>query len=107
MSACLQYGLSAESPDFRTTFPPRLWKPHCNVLIPQLINHLNINSIPNSRYEYDMSFMSEDVPLRLADRQIQPLYKHLVHTKYPTLAVIGVPIREVGDVCNRKIRLSQ
>ena len=54
-----------------------------------------------------MSFMSEDVPLRLADRQIQPLYKHLVHTKYPTLAVIGVPIREVGDVCNRKIRLSQ
>jgi len=46
-------------------------------------------------YEYDMSFMSEEVPLRLADRQIQPLYKHLVHTRYPTLAVIGVPIKIV------------
>ena len=48
---------------------------------------------PFARYEYDMSFMSEEVPLRLADRQIQPLYKHLVHTRYPTLAVIGVPIK--------------
>merc|ERR1712038_1341621 len=37
-------------------------------------------------YEYDMSFMSEKVPLRLRDRQIQPLYKHLVHTGFPTLA---------------------
>ena len=56
---------------------------------------MNIVNLPNIRYEYDMSFVSEEVPLRLADRQIQPLYKHLVHTRYPTLAVIGVPIRKV------------
>ena len=45
-----------------------------------------------------MSFVSEEVPLRMADRQIQPLYKHLLHTRYPTLAVIGVPIRIV-ELC--------
>ncbi len=44
-------------------------------------------------YAYDMSFVSDEVPIRLVDRQIQPLYKHLVHTAFPTMSVIGVPIK--------------
>jgi hypothetical protein len=36
---------------------------------------------------------SRQVPLNLSDRQVHPLYRHLLHTVHATLAVIGVPIK--------------
>lgn len=42
-------------------------------------------------YLYTFPFLSDECRVRVVDNHVQPLYKHLVHIDYPTLALVGLP----------------
>eukprot|EP00092_Neocalanus_flemingeri_P007944 GFUD01008571.1.p1 GENE.GFUD01008571.1~~GFUD01008571.1.p1 ORF type:complete len:438 (-),score=120.28 GFUD01008571.1:45-1358(-) len=44
-------------------------------------------------YEYNFPFLSEDCQVRLENRQVQTLYKHLVSVDHPTLCFVGIPVQ--------------
>ena len=46
-------------------------------------------------YRYNFPFLLDKVGLRSADERLTPLYKHLIHTGYPSLCIIGVAKRVV------------
>ncbi|XP_070575792.1 uncharacterized protein [Ptychodera flava] len=41
-------------------------------------------------YNYDFPFLTPECNVKVVDQHITPLYKHLIHTQYPTLAFIGI-----------------
>ena len=41
-------------------------------------------------YRYEFPFLSEDCKLDVTDERVTPLYKHLLHTQFPSLSFIGV-----------------
>ncbi|XP_022247417.1 flavin-containing monooxygenase FMO GS-OX-like 2 [Limulus polyphemus] len=41
-------------------------------------------------YNYDVSFLHPDCKVFVQDQRMQPLYKHLIHIEFPTLAIFGV-----------------
>nr|XP_054752099.1 uncharacterized protein LOC129257731 [Lytechinus pictus] len=41
-------------------------------------------------YNYDFSFLTPECQLTVDDRRIMPLYKHIIHTSFPSLAFIGI-----------------
>ncbi|XP_071438870.1 senecionine N-oxygenase [Hetaerina americana] len=42
-------------------------------------------------YRYNFPFLSEACRVRVEDNHVKPLYKHLIHTEFPTLCFIGLP----------------
>jgi len=42
-------------------------------------------------YEYSFPFLSASCKVSVKDNTVSPLYKHLIHCYYPTLAFIGIP----------------
>ena len=44
-------------------------------------------------YHYKFPFFKEDMNLVSVDtaQYVSPLFKHLIHTKYPSLSIIGIP----------------
>ncbi|XP_043221853.1 flavin-containing monooxygenase FMO GS-OX-like 2 [Amphibalanus amphitrite] len=42
-------------------------------------------------YEFVFPFLSPECGVSVVDRQVRPLYKHLVHTEYPRMAFVGLP----------------
>lgn len=42
-------------------------------------------------YRYYFPFLTEACKLHIEDERVTPLYKHLIHTEYPTLSFIGIP----------------
>ncbi|XP_071172349.1 uncharacterized protein [Mytilus edulis] len=41
-------------------------------------------------YLYNFPFLSEDIGLQVEEERIWPLYKHVIHTHYPSLSFIGI-----------------
>lgn len=41
-------------------------------------------------YRYDFPFFTKECEVHVDDERVTPLYKHLIHTKYPSLSIIGV-----------------
>ncbi|GFS20044.1 flavin-containing monooxygenase [Elysia marginata] len=41
-------------------------------------------------YHYDYSFLAPECGIEVKDFRVTPLYKHLVNTKFPTMAVLGI-----------------
>ncbi|XP_067905402.1 uncharacterized protein [Heterodontus francisci] len=41
-------------------------------------------------YNYSFPFLGEEVGLKVKDHRVTPLYKHIVHTSFPTLFFIGL-----------------
>ena len=46
-----------------------------------------------SGYHYDFGFLHPDCKVDVTDGRVTPLYKHLVHTRFPSLSFIGIAIR--------------
>ena len=42
-------------------------------------------------YNYTFPFLSEDCKIRVENKRVQALYKHLLSIEYPTLCFIGIP----------------
>ena len=42
-------------------------------------------------YHFTFPFLSSECQLANEDEHLQPLYKHLIHTKLPTLSFVGIP----------------
>lgn len=42
-------------------------------------------------YKYSFPFLSEKCEIRVVENCVQPLYKHFIHTKYPSLCLVGLP----------------
>lgn len=42
-------------------------------------------------YHYVFPFLTEDCKLMINDERVLPLWKHLIHARYPSMSVIGVP----------------
>ncbi|XP_029043037.1 flavin-containing monooxygenase FMO GS-OX-like 3 [Osmia bicornis bicornis] len=42
-------------------------------------------------YEFTYPFMSSKVEIRTDNNHVEPVYKHLIHTDYPNLFVMGLP----------------
>ncbi|XP_037068137.1 flavin-containing monooxygenase FMO GS-OX-like 4 [Pollicipes pollicipes] len=42
-------------------------------------------------YEFEFAFLSPACGVEVVERQVRPLYKHVIHTGYPRLAFIGLP----------------
>lgn len=43
-------------------------------------------------YEYTFPFLSNKCNLKTENKQVKPLYKHIVHADYSTLGFIGLPV---------------
>lgn len=41
-------------------------------------------------YHYDFPFLTPECEIHIEDERITPLYKHLIHTNYPSLSIIGI-----------------
>ncbi|XP_067651450.1 uncharacterized protein [Haliotis asinina] len=41
-------------------------------------------------YKYTFPFLSESCNLKIENERVTPLYKHLIHTEFPTLSFIGI-----------------
>ncbi|WAR13461.1 LOW QUALITY PROTEIN: GSXL4-like protein [Mya arenaria] len=41
-------------------------------------------------YRYSFPFLSPNCALNIEDERVTPLYKHIIHTRYPTLSFIGI-----------------
>lgn len=41
-------------------------------------------------YRYEFPFLVGDCKVDIDDERVTPLYKHIIHTKYPTLSFIGI-----------------
>eukprot|EP00871_Galdieria_phlegrea_P005436 jgi/Galph1/5894/GphlegSOOS_G4416.1 len=44
-------------------------------------------------YAYDFSFLHPSCEVFVENRVVSPLYRHLIHAKYPTMAFVGLPYR--------------
>merc|ERR1719469_1220871 len=44
-------------------------------------------------YEYSFPFLSPGCDVTVHNRQVKPLYKHLIHTTHPSLCFIGIPVQ--------------
>lgn len=44
----------------------------------------------SSGYEYSYPFLGEGVGITVKDYSVEPLYKHILNIKHPTMAFIGV-----------------
>ncbi|XP_042892554.1 flavin-containing monooxygenase FMO GS-OX5-like isoform X3 [Penaeus japonicus] len=44
-------------------------------------------------YEYTFPFLSEECNVTIEDNVVKPLYKHLIHSSFPSLAFIGIPFQ--------------
>ncbi|XP_046405917.1 flavin-containing monooxygenase FMO GS-OX5-like [Ischnura elegans] len=42
-------------------------------------------------YKYNFPFLSEACRVTAEDNHVRPLYKHLIHTEFPTLCFVGLP----------------
>nr|XP_053628281.1 uncharacterized protein LOC128685584 isoform X3 [Cherax quadricarinatus] len=47
-------------------------------------------------YLFAFPFLSEECGITVEDNVVKPLYKHIINTKYTSMAFIGIPFR----VCN-------
>ena len=41
-------------------------------------------------YRFSFPFLSEDCHLKIEEERVMPLYKHIIHTEFPSLAFIGI-----------------
>ena len=41
-------------------------------------------------YRYKFPFLSKSCDIHIEDERVTPLYKHIIHTKFPTLSFIGI-----------------
>ena len=41
-------------------------------------------------YRYSFPYLSDECAVKIKDERITPLYKHIIHTKYPTMSFIGM-----------------
>lgn len=41
-------------------------------------------------YHFSFPFLSEECALKITDERLTPLYKHLIHTQFPSLSFIGI-----------------
>ncbi|KAK3799153.1 hypothetical protein RRG08_051428 [Elysia crispata] len=41
-------------------------------------------------YHYDYSFLAPECGIEVDDYRVMPLYKHLVNTKFPSMAIVGI-----------------
>ncbi|WAR13436.1 GSXL3-like protein [Mya arenaria] len=41
-------------------------------------------------YRYSFPFLSPNCAVNIEDERVTPLYKHIIHTRYPTLSFIGI-----------------
>ncbi|GJQ14554.1 hypothetical protein GpartN1_g6345.t1 [Galdieria partita] len=44
-------------------------------------------------YEYDFPFLDSSCEVFVQDRVVLPIYRHLIHAKYPTMSFVGLPLR--------------
>jgi len=44
-------------------------------------------------YEYTFPFLSESCKIKVENRQVQTLYKHLISVEHPTLCFVGIPVQ--------------
>ncbi|XP_055531322.1 senecionine N-oxygenase-like [Wyeomyia smithii] len=42
-------------------------------------------------YKYSFPFLSVDCGITVEENHVQPLYKHLINIKYPSMALVGIP----------------
>ncbi|XP_053685824.1 senecionine N-oxygenase-like [Sabethes cyaneus] len=42
-------------------------------------------------YQYSFPFLSLDCGIYVEENHVQPLYKHLINIKYPSMALLGIP----------------
>nr|CAD7587283.1 unnamed protein product [Timema genevievae] len=42
-------------------------------------------------YEYSFPFLEDSCNLTIQDKRVSPLYKHMIHTEFPSLILIGIP----------------
>lgn len=56
---------------------------------------LRKNSTLIPGYNYGFPFLDDSCGIAIDDNYVQPLYKHMVHIRRPTMFFIGIPY----DVC--------
>ena len=59
-----------------------------------LVRFSNLEMCPYccvSGYEFVFPFLSAECGVSVVDRQVRPLYKHIIHTEYQRMAFIGLP----------------
>lgn len=44
-------------------------------------------------YQYKFPFLSVDCGISVDDNHVEPLYKHIINIKYPTMGLIGLPVQ--------------
>ena len=44
-------------------------------------------------YHYNFPFLDSECGVRVENRVVQPLYKHLISIAHPTLAFVGLPVQ--------------
>ncbi|KAK7076844.1 hypothetical protein SK128_011554 [Halocaridina rubra] len=44
-------------------------------------------------YEYSFPFLTEECGITVEENIVKPLYKHVIHTTYPSMAFIGIPFQ--------------
>ncbi|XP_047480709.1 flavin-containing monooxygenase FMO GS-OX-like 2 isoform X3 [Penaeus chinensis] len=44
-------------------------------------------------YEYTFPFLTKECNVTIEDNVVKPLYKHLIHSTFPSLAFIGIPFQ--------------
>lgn len=44
-------------------------------------------------YEYTFPFLTKECNVTIEDNVVKPLYKHLIHSAFPSLAFIGIPFQ--------------
>jgi len=44
-------------------------------------------------YEYTFPFLSEDCKIKVQNRRVQSLYKHLVNIEHPSMCFVGIPVQ--------------
>jgi len=44
-------------------------------------------------YHYTFPFLSESCDISVYNRQVQPLFKHLISVEHPTLCFVGIPVQ--------------
>lgn len=47
-------------------------------------------------YTYKYSFLSENVGIKVENRYVQPLYKHMINIEHPSMCIIGIPRDTTG-----------
>lgn len=58
-------------------------------------------------YQYSFPFLSTDCELRLLDNHVEPLYKHCINIRHPSMSIIGLPYRALPtQLMDLQIRFS-